>query len=816
MIRRLLAVLSAAFVLAAAASPIEMPARRALPLPKRAPERLVAATLPTTLSIVLTAPSEKELAAEVTRPGPVRVGTVRPLAKAAAVSAWVPAPGGYVAKIRAASTGALGLRVRFDLEALAAPLELRVAEPDGTIDRVPVEAGAKDVWTPWTEGESQVIELFSAGPAPAADAVRVGAIVHFTDSPLRPKSAATCTLETMCAPSDTSLVPGVAAAIVERSRSIVHLTFTDGSGAFVCSGTLINTEKFPAPFVLTANHCIDNEASARSVTSLWLDDSNANCPDVPAPPPALKLVGGAQLVYTNYNLDSTLLRMNVLPPEDALYSGWSNAALASGDAVVSLSHPRGDTARYATGNITREYRVSDWPEPLVGMRFASGIIEHGSSGSGLFSMSGSSLILRGILTGSILSASGQELSCTVPEDAIYSRFDIFEPEIEPFIRASSIADDAPNRPQDVSVTAPPLILDQQPGVEVALDGRRIDYPGDVDIYPFTLAQTAWVSAWSQGANLDTVGNILDSTGVNVAFNDDAQTSDNHFGITKKLEPGRYFVQVMHWAPGGVGPYDLHMRADLLDTNYTDLWWNASESGWGINLNHQGNVIFATLFTYDASGQPMWLVMSDGERAADGSYGGTLYRATGPAFDAQPFSGATLAAVGTMRLVFTSATAGTLTYTFNGTTVTKSITRQVFGVPPTCGWSAFDRSFAGNAQDLWWNPTESGWGVNLTQQGDILFATLFTYARNGQGLWLAMTNGRRAADGSFSGTLYRGSGPRFDAAPWTGVTLAPVGSMTFEFTDGNNGTMTYTVDGTQVVKKIERQVFRALRTECEAP
>ena len=40
-------------------------------------------------------------------------------------------------------------------------------------------------------------------------------------------------------------------------------------------------------------------------------------------------------------------------------------------------------------------------------------------------------------------------------------------------------------------------------------------------------------------------------------------------------------------------------------NYQGLWYNApaeSESGWGINLAHQGDVIFATWFTYDAAGK----------------------------------------------------------------------------------------------------------------------------------------------------------------------------------------------------------------------
>src|SRR3954469_24052414 len=39
------------------------------------------------------------------------------------------------------------------------------------------------------------------------------------------------------------------------------------------------------------------------------------------------------------------------------------------------------------------------------------------------------------------------------------------------------------------------------------------------------------------------------------------------------------------------------------------------------------------------------------------------------------------------------------------------------------------------QGLWWNPAESGWGLNTTHQGNILFATLFVYAGDGQPLWL---------------------------------------------------------------------------------
>jgi hypothetical protein len=62
------------------------------------------------------------------------------------------------------------------------------------------------------------------------------------------------------------------------------------------------------------------------------------------------------------------------------------------------------------------------------------------------------------------------------------------------------------------------------------------------------------------------------------------------------------------------------------TNYQDLWWTApaaSESGWGIGLSHQGDTIFATWFTYDADGAPMWLVVT-APRTGPGIYAGDLY------------------------------------------------------------------------------------------------------------------------------------------------------------------------------------------------
>jgi lysyl endopeptidase len=535
----------------------------------------------------------------------------------------------------------------------------------------------------------------------------------------------------------------------------------------------------------------------------------------------VQVAGGAQLVFANDNVDASLLLLNQQPPAGAVYLGWNPARLASaGDAIVSISHPDGDTSRYAIGATSRDYRIIGHPQDMYGVRFTRGIIEGGSSGSGLFTMANGALQLRGVLSGTTVANGASGMSCTNrDESALYGRLELLYPQITPYITLAGRApDDAPNRVQDFAAVPPGLAGSDAPldthAATLAIDNRRLDYPGDLDTYRFTIASPSWVSVWTEGANLDTVGAILDSRGVFLESEDDAQAGDNHAGITRKLGPGTYYFQVGHFEAAGTGAYNVRMRADAVDTNYTDLWWNASESGWGLNVNHQGNIIFATLFTYDTNGAPLWLAMSDGERQPDGSYQGTLYRSSGPAFNAAPFGAASAAAVGTLRLTFTGRDSATLAYTVNGTPVAKSVTRQVFATAPTCTWSAFDRSVTYNFQDLWWNPAEPGWGINVTHQGDVVFATLFTYASDNRDLWLVASALTRAGDGSYFGVLYRTIGPPFNTVPWTPAGLTTVGSMRLSFASGSTGTLFYTFNGASVVKAIQRQVFAASPTVCQ--
>ena len=264
------------------------------------------------------------------------------------------------------------------------------------------------------------------------------------------------------------------------------------------------------------------------------------------------------------------------------------------------------------------------------------------------------------------------------------------------------------------------------------------------------------------------------------------------------------------------------------TNYTGLWYNfpaESESGWGINFTHQGNIVFATLFTYDSGGAPLWLVMAAGNLTSGSTFSGTLYRTRGPAFNANPFvwdpnAAGNLTAVGTMTVSFTAADRASLTYTFNGVTVTKTIMKQLYGSRvANCTATTVSRASLTNYQDLWYNSpaeSEAGWGVNVTHQDNILFATLFTYDATGRDLWLVMSAGNRQPDGSYFGTLYRTSGPPFNANPFTPINagnLTEVGTMRFSFSNGENGVLTYTYNGATVTKQITRQVFSSPASAC---
>jgi len=237
---------------------------------------------------------------------------------------------------------------------------------------------------------------------------------------------------------------------------------------------------------------------------------------------------------------------------------------------------------------------------------------------------------------------------------------------------------------------------------------------------------------------------------------------------------------------------------------TGLWWNANESGWGAHFTQRRNILFAAWYTYDASGNPMWYVasscaMPDGSTGTSGTCNGTLYSVTGPAFFGVPFDTTKVEnkPVGTLQVAFQDANNASMTWNVASQTRTVAIVRQLFAAGPA---PAIDYS------DLWWNPNESGWGVGIAQQANVMFVTWYVYDDTGKPTWYVASNCAVSGNGC-SGTLYRTTGPPFGPTfNASAVQDFTAGTVTLTFSDPNNGMLSFTVNGKSGTKAITRQLF----------
>ena len=118
------------------------------------------------------------------------------------------------------------------------------------------------------------------------------------------------------------------------------------------------------------------------------------------------------------------------------------------------------------------------------------------------------------------------------------------------------------------------------------------------------------------------------------------------------------------------------------------------------------------------------------------------------------------------------------------------------------------TFSSDATDLWWNPDESGWGVNVTQQANEIVATLFVYSADGRAHWfVSSAQASSATNPVFTGALYETTGPVFSASfnPSL-VTVRQVGTLSFAYSPPDSARLTYSVDGATVTKSIVRQTW----------
>ena len=216
-------------------------------------------------------------------------------------------------------------------------------------------------------------------------------------------------------------------------------------------------------------------------------------------------------------------------------------------------------------------------------------------------------------------------------------------------------------------------------------------------------------------------------------------------------------------------------------NYSDIWWNPLESGWGLTIADHQSQLFAVWYTYRNDGAPTWFVIPGGSLTQDRTlFSGDIYQTTGPplgaVFDARLVKATK---VGSAQINFAppglAPGIATFTYSVGAVSGTKQIQRQPFGNgAPNWGY---------DFTDIWWNPDQSGWGLTLSQHGDQVFGVWFTYDANGQPLFVVMPGVTSIGSMQFSGDLYTTRGPYFAGAfDPAKVQVTKAGSAILSFDD----------------------------------
>ena len=351
--------------------------------------------------------------------------------------------GSRALQVQVVAAGAAGLRIAYRIDGPASGLELRFSgSARDQVFRSDVVPGAEIVWSPVLEGNTGTIELrILAGFEPAqfnifldqlSHLVKVGADVN---KDIRDIGAAgSCNVDIACVPN-----PGT--ALLNIAKATAKMVFTDGSGTYSCTGTLLNSTS-GADYFYSASHCISSQSAASTLNTYWFFDAVA-C-NSPAIPPYQLVGGGATLLVTDPTLDVTLLQLRQSPPIGAIRAAWNATVIPAGTVTVGVHHPQGDLKKFSRGSmqgyVQGPLAYGSVPRPQAGkdsfisVVWTTGTTEGGSSGSGVFTYNtaGAYYELRGGLEGGAA-------SCANPNGADrFSRMDMLYTRLAPYLFPSSV------------------------------------------------------------------------------------------------------------------------------------------------------------------------------------------------------------------------------------------------------------------------------------------------------------------------------------------------------------------------------------------
>jgi len=327
-------------------------------------------------------------------------------------------------RLRIASPGALSLNLGLDRFELPEGASLWLYDGNGTMVQGPYTRDHQNadggLWTAVVLGDEIVAELHLRPGTEAGADLRIAAVNHgyreFGDfSATSTTKQGTCNIDVICPEGD---------GWRNQIRATARITI---SGAFLCSAQLVNnTAEDGAPYMLTAQHCVEDASQAPTVVAFWNYQSPV-CGQLGGGSLAQNQSGASLVSLWAYQTgsDFALILLDQIPDPsfNVYYSGWdATGSIPAG--AVGIHHPSGNqkaisfendpltTINYY-GNGNHQWQVQDWD---------LGTTEPGSSGSCIYDPS--SQLCVGTLTGGTA-------ACTVPPAPpgstgydIYGRMDV--------------------------------------------------------------------------------------------------------------------------------------------------------------------------------------------------------------------------------------------------------------------------------------------------------------------------------------------------------------------------------------------------------
>ena len=364
---------------------------------------------------------------------------------------WVTLDDGRTAwRLTIQSDGASGVRLEFSRFAVGSGEVWLYSEDHSQMFGPYTGAGpdaSGEFWSNTIFADSVVVEYLPEQPRNDTPFL-VSKVLHILPAE-QAMAAGTCELDVSCYSDWSAVASGVGLYFFQK-----------GGGSYACTGALVNnTNKDGKPYFLTANHCVADAATAKTVNVFWnyqTPSCNGKAPNLSGLP---QTIGATWLASAPIaNGDYSLIQLSPLPNINLTFYGWNGSATALqvGDPTVGVHHPSADFKRIAFGvrdpdmnaQVGSEYAPASL---FYQVRETAGRIEPGSSGSPLFT---AAKVVVGTLT---YGPPGDACSIS-PFSAGYGRFSAALPALSTYLSPAPASGGGGSTPPAATVSMAPSSL----------------------------------------------------------------------------------------------------------------------------------------------------------------------------------------------------------------------------------------------------------------------------------------------------------------------------------------------------------------------